>query len=71
VLNGTDVGLFSTAPPRLANSSVRFANASARPSGDYSPSTAGRDGPNALNGTTTALQPVSVPAVLANNIWVI
>src|SRR5205085_12515189 len=58
VLNGTDAGksitLLNTAPPQLATSNVHFANASALLFGDNSPSTAGDDLANSIDGTAGA-----------------
>src|SRR5919108_2751282 len=58
VLPGTDVGktitLLNTAPPQLATSNVHFANGSALLFGDNSPSTAGDDLANAIDGTNGA-----------------
>src|SRR5438132_10251122 len=58
VLSGTDAGksitLLNTAPPQLATSNVHFANASALLFGDNSPSTAGDDLANSIDGTAGA-----------------
>src|SRR5438067_2335282 len=58
VLNGTDAGksitLLNTAPPQLATSNVHFANGSALLFGDNSPSTAGDDLANSIDGTAGA-----------------
>jgi hypothetical protein len=63
MLNGTDAAL-----PSPAHTARHFQRQLCkRQRAVFGPN----DGPNALNGTTNALQPVSAPAVLANDIWVI